>query len=194
MSSFYLASQSPRRRELLTQIGVRFELIDAVVDETPRPDEQPEDYVLRMARSKAAAGAARVAAGAIVLGADTAVVAGGRILGKPGDREEGLQMLRQLAGGEHYVFSGVCLCSGERESAVLSQTCVRFRPISEIELEQYWDSGEPADKAGAYAIQGLGAVFVEHLSGSYSGVVGLPLFETARLLQEFGVPCGLKHE
>lgn len=194
MSTFYLASRSPRRRELLTQIGVRFELIDAAVDETPRPNEQPEDYVLRMARSKAAAGAARVSADATVLGADTAVVSGGRILGKPGDREEGLQMLRQLSGTEHFVLSGVCLCGGGRETAVLSQTRVRFRLISEAELVEYWDSGEPADKAGAYAIQGLGAVFVEHLSGSYSGVVGLPLFETARLLQAFGVPCGQKHE
>lgn len=196
MPTLYLASRSPRRRELLQQIGVDFQLVDAEVDETPLAAEEPARYVERMARAKARAGLAQCrsaehSAHPVVLGADTAVVVAGEIFGKPRDRSHGLAMLRRLADSEHQVLSAVCLTDGERERCELSATRIRFRTIEDRELAAYWDSGEPVDKAGGYAIQGLGAVFVEQLSGSYSGVVGLPLFETADLLRHFGVPCGL---
>lgn len=195
----YLASRSPRRRELLSQIGVRFAPIDAGIDETVRDGESPEQYVERMARGKARAGFAALACAGdathpVVLGADTAVVAADAILGKPRDRAHGLAMLRCLAGAEHRVLSGVCVIGAEREEYALSQTRVCLRPIDEAELAAYWASGEGRDKAGAYAAQGLGAVFIEALHGSYSGVVGLPLFETAQLLRAFAIPLGFDHE
>jgi septum formation protein len=190
----YLASQSPRRRELLDQIGVRHRLLVAPVDETPLADESPEDYVRRMAISKAQAGhAARPAdaEGLPVLGADTAVVLDGHILGKPDDRAHGMAMLRALSGREHRVLTGVALVSDHREDYRLSDSRVTFRQLSDAEIAAYWDSGEPTDKAGGYAVQGLGAVFISHLSGSYSGVMGLPVFETAQLLSAAGMaPLG----
>lgn len=193
MTTLYLASQSPRRKALLQQIGVSFVPLTVSVDETPQPGEVPEVYVERMARMKARAGLCQDLGDGrfAVLGADTAVVLGNEILGKPADRAHGLAMLRRLAGREHRVLSAVCLADGNHERCHVVTTRIRFRPIDEEELARYWASGEPIDKAGGYAIQGLGAVFVEALVGSYSGVVGLPLFETARLLRAFHVPHGL---
>ena len=185
-----LASASPRRRELLTQIGVHYEQRVVPVDERHRPGEAPSDYVSRLALAKARA--VRDATGAAldvpVLGADTAVVLAGVPLGKPAGRAEALDMLRRLAGREHEVLSAVALVDARREALRLSRTRVRFRSIDEAELAAYWASGEPRDKAGAYAIQGRGALFVARIEGSYSGVVGLPLFETAELLASFGIP------
>ncbi|MFM1891081.1 MAG: hypothetical protein RLZ44_158 [Pseudomonadota bacterium] len=179
----YLASQSPRRRELLEQIGVSHAVVAVEVDETPRPDEAPEDYVRRLALGKARAGLARQR-GNLVLGADTAVVLDGHILGKPRGQDHARDMLLALGGREHRVLSGVAVVGDSFEGYRLSDSRVSFRAITAAEAAAYWDSGEPADKAGGYAIQGRGAVFVSHLSGSYSGVMGLPLFETAQLLAE----------
>jgi len=187
-TALYLASASPRRRQLLEQLGLRFEVAVADVDETPLPGEAPADYVLRLARAKAEAVARRLGSPAApVLAADTAVVLETAILGKPRDREDGLAMLARLSGRRHQVLSAVALWQAGRLETTLSRSEVRFRGISAQEARSYWESGEPADKAGGYAIQGLGALFVEHLEGSYSGVMGLPLFETAELLQKAGV-------
>ena len=184
----YLASRSPRRRELLRQIGVAYRLLDIEVDERVRGGESPSDYVLRVSQDKAVAGleACRQAERLPVLAADTCVVAGERMLGKPADREEGLWMLRQLSGATHRVYTAVALDNG-RLAARLSVSEVSFRTLSEMEMAAYWASGEPADKAGGYAVQGLAAQFIRELRGSYSGVMGLPLFETAELLREAGI-------
>ncbi|UZE24613.1 Maf-like protein [Pseudomonas sp. B21-056] len=190
MKPLYLASGSPRRRELLTQIGVPFTAIRADIDETPLDHETPSAYVERLARGKAEAGR-RTLTGeeGCVLGADTAVVLEGRILGKPLDQADSQAMLMSLSGRDHEVLTAIALLDGERcESRVVSSR-VRFRPITEQEALAYWASGEPRDKAGGYGIQGLGAVFVAGLEGSYSAVVGLPLCETAVLLGHFGIPC-----
>ncbi len=184
--SIVLASQSPRRVELLRQIGIEPVVMPADIDETIHPDESPEDYVLRMAREKAAAVAART--GAVVIAADTAVVAGQRVLGKPADEADFKAMMRLLSGAGHRVLSGVAVQRGERVETRLSASKVRFRPLTDDEIHRYWCSGEPADKAGGYAVQGLAAVFIESISGSYSGIMGLPLFETAELLAAFDVP------
>ncbi len=191
MASLHLASASPRRRELLAQIGVPFVTLIASIDETALPGEPAERYVERLAREKALAGLAALGdpADAVVLGADTAVVLDGRILGKPADRAECLATLAALSGREHQVLTAVALASAQRiESRVVSSR-VRFRPLRAGEAEAYWATGEPCDKAGSYGIQGLAAVFVSQLEGSYSAVVGLPLCETAQLLGEFGIPC-----
>ncbi|MBK8161846.1 MAG: septum formation inhibitor Maf [Gammaproteobacteria bacterium] len=189
-----LASTSPRRRELLAQIGVPFEVVAVEVDEGLRADEAPEDYVVRLALEKARAGAA--AAGRpdarLALGADTVVVLDGDVLLKPSGRAEALAMLARLSGRTHRVLSGVAV-AGRRELTRLSESRVTFRTIDAREREAYWETGEPADKAGAYAIQGVGAVFVTRLEGSYSGVVGLPLGETAEMLALCGVDiCRLR--
>ena len=185
----YLASASPRRRELLRQIGVSYRRLRLDVDETPRLGETPDAYVVRLALAKARTGCATLGRRrpAPVLGADTAVVLGDQVLGKPRDRAEALTMLLSLAGREHRVLTGVALVDGGSRYR-LSVSRVRFRPLSEAEALAYWDTGEPADKAGGYGIQGLGALFVQELSGSYSGVMGLPLFEVAQLLAEAGLP------
>jgi septum formation protein len=181
-----LASQSPRRAELLRQIGVDFRVEPAHIDETPRPGESPADYVVRMALEKARAVHSRHPAER-VLGADTSVILDERILGKPANREEGIAMLLALGGREHQVLTAVAL-AGTHPGQALSASRVRFRPIGHAEAARYWATGEPADKAGGYAIQGLGAVFVERIEGSYSGIMGLPLFETAQLLANAGLP------
>jgi septum formation protein len=185
----YLASASPRRRALLEQIGVSYRLLPVAVDEERHPGEGPELYVLRLALRKARAGRARLPDGdpGPVLGADTSVVVDGEILGKPRDRAEGIAMLRRLSGATHHVYTGVALVDEEREATRLSVSAVSFRPLSVDECEKYWRSGEPVDKAGGYAIQGRAAMFISRLEGSYSGVMGLPLFETAELLREFGI-------
>ncbi len=188
MATLYLASASPRRRELLTQIGVPFSLVSVSIDETPRPDESPESYVQRLAQEKALAGLASIADdSACVLGADTTVVLGEQILGKPASREDAIATLLSLSGREHQVMTAVALASASGCQVRVVTSQVAFRPISPDEADAYWQSGEPQDKAGSYAIQGWGAVFVSSLQGSYSGVVGLPLCETAQLLDAYGI-------
>lgn len=186
----YLASGSPRRRELLAQIGVPFERLSAEVDESVQLNESPEMYVQRLAIAKARAGLAHdLQKNSCVLGADTAVVLHGTILGKPQSRADALAMLGALSGQIHEVLTAVALISEEHEASCVVKTKVHFRVLSSAECEAYWQTGEPHDKAGSYGIQGLGAVFVQYLEGSYSAVVGLPLAETATLLAEFGIPC-----
>jgi len=181
-----LASASPRRCELLAQIGISFEQQIAAIDETPRAGESPADYVARVALEKARAVRAGGGPDLPVLGADTAVVVDGAILGKPADLDQARDMLRQLSGRAHEVFSAVALVA-QRDAVAVSHSRVWFRDLADNEIEAYWRSGEPRDKAGGYAIQGLAATFIERLDGSYSGVMGLPLYETARLLQNFGI-------
>lgn len=193
MAALFLASASPRRRELLTQIGVPFELLSITLDETPLPAERPEAYVQRLAREKALAGWAAIGDDSVaVLGADTTVVIDERILGKPADRAEGLLMLESLSDREHHVLTAVALATRGACEVRLVTSRVRFRRIERAEAEAYWASGEPCDKAGGYAIQGWGAVFVAELRGSYSAVVGLPLCETAQLLDQAGIARWVK--
>ena len=175
-----LASRSPRRAALLQQIGVPFTALAADIDETPLTGETPEDFVRRMAVGKAQAIHTQHP-GDIVLGSDTAVVLDGQILGKPANREHALDMLLALSGREHRVLTGVALQHAQLEYA-LSDSRVFFSKLTHTQAERYWDSGEPLDKAGAYAIQGKAAVFIRRIEGSYSGIMGLPLYETARLL------------
>lgn len=191
MATLYLASGSPRRRELLTQIGVPFMTQIVPIDENALPGEAPAVYVERLARAKAQAGLAALGdvSGAVVLGADTAVVLDGRILGKPADRMQALATLRALSGRTHQVLTAVAVANATRVHARVVSSCVSFRPLTDVEIDAYWASGEPRDKAGSYGIQGLAAVFVSRLQGSYSSVVGLPLCETAELLGEFGIAC-----
>ncbi|WP_421869364.1 Maf family protein [Motiliproteus sp.] len=182
-----LASASPRRRELLNQIGVLFTTDSADIDETPSSGEQPADYVERMALQKAQAVAARHP-DALVLGSDTSVICDNAILGKPADQQQGVEMLMRLSGRSHQVITAVALVAGERQQTIRVTTDVRFRTLSAEECRRYWQTGEPADKAGGYGIQGLAAVFIERIEGSYSAVVGLPLAETAALLADVGFP------
>jgi septum formation protein len=191
----YLASASPRRRELLQQIGVSFRLIGAELDETPVAGEAPAGYVSRLALAKADAGWQRSRElcdprhmyDAPVLAADTAVVLDGRILGKPQDKTDAATMLLELSGRTHQVLTAVALRSATGNEVKISESWVAFRPVDAAEAAAYWDTGEPRDKAGGYAIQGYAAVFIADLKGSYSGVMGLPLFETAALLNAAGV-------
>jgi septum formation protein len=180
-----LASASPRRRELLWQIGVAHRIAVAGVDETPRTGESAADCVRRLALAKANKVGTT---GLPVLGADTAVVLDEQLLGKPRDRSGALSMLARLSGRSHRVLTAVALVHARGSDVCLSESEVRFRTLTAGECARYWDSGEPRDKAGGYAIQGLGAVFVSRLLGSYSGVMGLPLCETAALLDAAGVP------
>lgn len=191
MAMLYLASGSPRRRELLAQIAVPCVVVAGEVDESALPDEPAQQYVERLARAKALAGLASLEQPdqAVVLGADTAVVLDGRILGKPRDREDCLATLSALSGRSHEVLTAVAVADSRRiESRVVSSQ-VSFRVLEPAEMRAYWASGEPQDKAGSYGIQGLAAVFVSHLQGSYSAVVGLPLCESAALLRSFGIHC-----
>jgi len=187
--SIVLASASARRSLLLTQIGVRHRAVAADVDETPRPGEPPQSYVGRLAEDKVLA-IVRGPGGTPdrpVLAADTTVVLDGRIFGKPADEAGCIAMLAALAGRRHAVLTALAIWHDGRLRQALSTSHVTFRAIGEEECRRYWASGEPAGKAGAYAIQGLGAVFVERLEGSFSGVMGLPLYETAALLDGAGV-------
>lgn len=199
MVEVYLASRSPRRRELLAGLGLRFEALGCAVDERRAPGEAPARYVERMAREKALAGAAalpRRAAGgrppAVVLGADTIVVLDGDVLGKPRDGAETLRQLERLSGRGHEVLSAVaaarCPSDGAPPEVRLSPSRVWLRRLTAAERIWYRDTGEPADKAGSYAIQGLAAAFVTRLEGSWSAVVGLPLYETVELLRRAGAP------
>jgi len=184
----YLASQSPRRQQLLEQIGVRFEVKIAAIDEKIT-QESPEQHVQRLAFEKANAiwSSLSDSTRLPVLGADTIVCLDGEILGKPTDQASASSMLRSLSGREHLVMTGVALIS-ERHSVCVNVSNVRFRKLSQVEIDAYWASGEPNDKAGSYAIQGRAAAFVSYLSGSFSGVMGLPLYETAQLLAEYNIP------
>lgn len=184
---FILASASPRRRMLLEQLGLKFKVRASEVDELPEPGEAPGDYVLRVSRLKAEAVARQLGVSLPVLSADTEVVLDGSVLGKPKDRADALKMLSRLSGRAHQVLSGVALWKGGALDTARCESRVSFRALEAGEAEAYWESGEPRDKAGAYGIQGRGAVFVERLEGSYSNVVGLPLFETATLLRRAGV-------
>ena len=197
MTAIYLASRSPRRRELLTQLGVGFEDLltqerhGADIDETPHAAEAPRDYVLRVARAKAELGWQQVAARGLpalpVLAADTTVVLGGEILGKPADAAHARRMLRRLSAQPHEVYTAVAVARCARCEIALSASTVEFRHLEDAEIRAYVAGGEPLDKAGAYAIQGGAAFFVRKLAGSYSGIMGLPLIETADLLRRFGV-------
>jgi septum formation protein len=195
----YLASRSPRRRELLKQLGVTFEVLlfreavrrGADVDETPQAGERPEDYVQRLAQAKAEAGMLYMAQRKLpvhpVLGADTTVAIGGRILGKPADEDEATEMLQLLSGRTHEVMTAVAIRLQDVLHARLSLSEVAIAPLSDAQIRAYVATGEPMDKAGAYAIQGRAGAFVRRLSGSYTGVMGLPLFETAELLKAVGL-------
>lgn len=191
-SRLILASASPRRSQLLCQIGVEFIVSAQDIDETPQELEAPREYVQRMADEKAVAAldAPDRRASDTVIASDTSVVSGNTILGKPASETEAIEMLLSLSDREHEVMTAVTVANSERKEHQLSVSKVRFRQINEREARDYWLTGEPKGKAGAYAIQGLGAIFVRSIEGSYSGVMGLPLFETARLLSAFDVPIG----
>jgi septum formation protein len=196
----YLASRSPRRRDLLKQIGVPFELLllredlrrGVDVDETPMADESAGVYVLRIARLKAEMAVRQIAYRNLpqkpVLAADTTVVFDGEIIGKPDDAEHAARMLRSLSGREHQVLTAVAIALREQIETQISVSSVCFRELSDADVRRYCASGEPLDKAGAYAIQGRAGAFVTRITGSYSGIMGLPLAETVELLQKFNVP------
>lgn len=192
-----LASQSPRRAELLKQIGVSFSQCSVDIDETVQPHEIPEKYVRRMAQEKSRVGYERTefekadieksANQHVVLGSDTIVVARGNILGKPKDQADGMRMLNILSDNTHQVLTAVTVTSATQQKTVVVETEVCFGPLSTQQIAWYWQTGEPQDKAGSYGIQALGGQFVKHIKGSYSAVVGLPLYETRMLLTEFGI-------
>ncbi|MBW8849831.1 MAG: septum formation inhibitor Maf [Xanthomonadales bacterium] len=184
----HLASKSPRRRELLAKLGLDFGVLDLDLPETPAPGEPPDDYVRRVAREKAGAGLLLVVGqpGAVVLGADTEVILDGRVYGKPADAADAAEMLRSLSGRTHRVVSAVSVVDAGRELQAVSVSEVRFAALSEDDIADYLATGEWAGKAGAYGIQGRAQALIAHLSGSYSGVMGLPLHETAGLLREIG--------
>lgn len=198
----YLASQSPRRRQLLDQLGVAHELLlpnaagdiaeDAEAIEAEHPGEAPRDYVQRVTAGKLAAAVARHARRQLpsgpILCSDTTVALGTQILGKPADADDARRILQMLAGQEHEVLTAVAMQHGEQRLAALSVSRVRFMPLSAVQIDAYVASGEPMGKAGAYGIQGLAGAYVEQMSGSYSGIMGLPLFETAQLLRQLGWP------
>ena len=189
MSELILASASPRRAEILQQIGVDFQIAPADIDETPMLQESPVAYVQRMAQEKTQHVINSIAGSStIVLGADTSVVLGYKIYGKPKNQQEAMAMLAALSGKTHQVLTAVAMGNKQRCLLKLSATDVKFRELDLKECLDYWSTGEPLDKAGGYAIQGLGAVFVEKISGSFSGVVGLPIEQTAQLLRTFNVP------
>lgn len=194
----YLASASPRRRELLKQIGVHFEVLmmrthpaRADINETPNPAENPRDYVLRIAHAKAETGHMALHMRRLppypVLAADTTVTIGGEIIGKPSDMAQAIETLKRLSGQRHEVHTAVALAYGGDVKTKLSSSTVEFAPLDEHTIKNYAMTGEPHDKAGAYAIQGRAAVFISRLEGSYSGVMGLPLYETVQLLEQFGL-------
>ena len=186
----FLASQSPRRQELLAQLQVTFDVIEVNVHEQRQQGEAPWDYVNRVAREKAGAGLLQLSGhpGALAMGADTDVVLDDAVLGKPENAEQAFAMLRALSGRSHDVITAVWLMSAGQEAHRVVSSKVRFAELSDDEINAYIASGEPFGKAGAYAVQGRGAAFIESIQGSYSGVMGLPLHETYRLLQQFHVP------
>jgi len=184
--SITLASASPRRRELLDQIQVSYEVLPVNIDESNRPGESPQQFVERMALEKAQAGYEK-APERPALGSDTIVVLGQQILGKPENRQKGIEMLSILSGRKHQVMTAVCIFGSNFRQCVLSTSEVEFTELNLQQIEEYWETGEPADKAGAYGIQGRAAKFIKNIRGSYSGIMGLPLFETAELLKASGI-------
>ena len=188
----HLASSSPRRREILAALGLEFTVKATHVDESPLEEESAEQMVLRLATAKACA--AEVEESRLVIGSDTAVVLDGEVLGKPESRDDAIEMLMKLSDRRHAVLTGVALRGPEGVRTELSSTDVIFREISRDEALAYWHSGEPRDKAGAYGIQGRGGAFVVAINGSYSGVVGLPVYETVRLLQKAGIDILLQRK
>jgi len=185
----YLASASPRRQALLAQIGIRFKTIEVNTPEMPGEGESPEEFAIRVARDKAIAGCEALGTSTLipVLGADTVVVVDNQILGKPKNRQDSLTMLERLSGRSHHVLTAVAVRNSHKFKSLVSRSTVTFRASTPAEREAYWATGEPRDKAGGYAIQGLAAIFVAYLEGSYTGVMGLPLYETAQILTEFNV-------
>ena len=183
-----LASASPRRRQLLDQIGVRYKTVNPDIDESRQRGETRLDYVQRLALEKSLAGHNFPESNMPTLGADTIVCCDEEVFGKPTDAEHFRYMLKTLSQRTHRVLSAVAITDQHKKSVLVAETKVRMRKISDEEIESYWLTGEPVGKAGGYAIQGYGAVFVDHIAGSYTGVVGLPLTETNRLLHDFGVP------
>jgi len=194
----YLASSSPRRRELLTRMGVCCSIIEPNVEETRTVDETPSAFVLRLAAEKASAGyqlsknefntdAVNSPEGLPVLGSDTIVVVDGHVLGKPENRQQGIAMLMSLSGRRHQVMTAVAVQTAQRLEMELNISQVTFSKLTASICEHYWDTGEPVDKAGGYAVQGKAAIFIKELQGSYSGVMGLPMYETARLLKKFNI-------
>ncbi|MFZ7344444.1 Maf family protein [Avibacterium volantium] len=189
----YLASQSPRRLQLLQQLGLKVEIFNADIDETPKADELPADYVRRMAQEKNHAARqqleklAHFAPHLPILSADTCVICDGKILGKPQDHVQAAQMLCLLSGRTHQVLTAVCVSLPDQKYSLVQTSQVTFKPLTEQEISAYIRTGEPMDKAGAYGIQGVGGIFISHIEGSFSGVMGLPVFETAELLRQVGV-------
>jgi len=181
-----LASSSPRRRELLDQIQVSYEVFPVNIDESYRQGEPPEQFVKRLALEKAQAAYEKIP-DRPALGSDTIVVLGQQILGKPENRQMAIEMLAMLSGCKHQVMTAVCICSANFRQCVLSTSEVEFTELNLQQIEEYWLTGEPADKAGAYGIQGQAAKFIKNIRGSYSGIMGLPLFETAELLKAAGI-------
>lgn len=187
--NLYLASASPRRRELLTQLGMTFSMVRADIDESAMAGEAPAALVERLAQQKAQAGFAALSAAqqadGIVLGADTIVVVDQQILGKPKDEADFSLMMQALSGRGHQVLTAIAFCHGNQLCSAVVSSDVRFKALTTEEIAWYWQSGEPQDKAGGYGIQGLGGRFISHLNGSFYAVMGLPLFETAELYQQF---------
>ncbi|WP_455220449.1 Maf family protein [Kaarinaea lacus] len=192
----YLASQSPRRRALIEQLGIHYQTLDVDVDESPQPGEIPADFVTRLALEKARAGWQLVAKQSVpVVGADTCILLDQHIVGKPENREEGIQLLKRYSGRAHQVVTGIAIVGpklGQQGTDIvqhvrINTSTVTFRVVTNEECEQYWETGEPIGKAGGYAIQGKAAIFIEKLEGSYTGVMGLPLCEFAELISLFGI-------
>ena len=199
----YLASQSPRRRALIEQLGIQYQTLNVKIDESPQPGEAPADFVMRLAKEKACAGWQMVAEQSIpVVGADTCIVLDQQIIGKPENRKQGIELLKRYSGRAHQVITGVAMVGLDArkhdtnmvQHIRVNTSTVTFRTITDDECEQYWQTGEPIGKAGGYAIQGKAAVFIEKLEGSYSGVMGLPLFEFAELIAMFGIQIFDKKE
>lgn len=185
----YLASASPRRKAILDQLGIGCEILPQHIDETRLPGENPGSWVCRLAENKAekALGSVPSTSDAVILGADTTVVLGEEVFEKPADRQDAHRILSALSGRTHHVLTAVALAAAGNTQVLLSDSQVTFRTMSEREISCYWDTGEPADKAGAYGIQGLGALFIREIKGSYSGIMGLPVMETATLLATVGI-------
>jgi septum formation protein len=188
-----LASQSPRRKELLSQLGYKFETISADIDESIISNESPYDYVLRLAIEKAKVVAKDQTADCVVLGSDTSVIYGNHILGKPANMEECCQQLLMLSNNTHQVLTAISAIRNQQIYSAVISTDVTFKTLSVEEIKRYWQTGEPQDKAGSYGIQGIGGQFVKQINGSYSAVVGLPLYETAQLLAKLDLPTPIQN-
>lgn len=186
MKKLYLASTSPRRAELLSQLGLDFELVNAPIEEVGLPNESPESFIRRMAIEKATDGFNKLAGDVWVIAGDTALVVDNKVLGKPRNKADAMKMWRLISGREHKVLSSVALMHDGVVFCELNETQVFMREITQAEMESYWATGEPQDKAGAYAIQGLGSKFIKRIEGSYSGVMGLPLYELNQILEKAG--------